>query len=135
MDFESINVNLLERGKNILNSVLRIHEEDPKDCDNVFLELHCRRKIIGKSAGDYFSAMQAIRRVLELDGIQMLCNGAAKNVYPSPMQRTGSNAYILEQGCPATLSNVVSIFDKSDGLDFVNVDEQELYYSNWIKSL
>jgi len=62
--------------------------------------------------------MQVIRTDLELEGIFMQCNGngAAKNVYPSPMQRTGRTAYVLELCCPTKLSNVVDIFETREGL-------------------
>jgi hypothetical protein len=135
MSVEYANVYLLDINNTILESMLSIYEEYPEDIEQVFLEIHYSTKKIGKSADDFFSAMQAIRKELELEGILMLCNGAARNVYPSPMQRNGRTAYILEQGCPAKLSNTVDIFEKSEELDFVNVEEQDRFYYYWIQSL
>jgi len=135
MDIESVSVDLLENGNKVLNSVFRIYEEDPENKDNVILEIHFKGKKIVKSSEDFFSAMQAIRTDLELKGIFMQCNGAAKNVYPSPMQRTGRTAYVLELCCPAKLSNVVDIFETREGLDFVTVEEQDIFYKEWLSSL
>ena len=135
MDCEVVSIDLLKNDTETLKAELRIYEEDPHNRDNVLLEISFKTKIISKSAEDFFSALQEIRKELEKEKILLLCNGSAENVYPSPMQRNGSKAYILESGCPAKLSNVVDIFDRLDSLIPVSVEAQENFYAKWLKSL
>lgn len=79
--------------------------------------------------------MTDVRKNLETLNIQICCNGAARNVYPSNMQRSmgsGRVAYKLYSGERAKLEDVVDIFDCDDRLEFVTVDEQERFYKNWV---
>lgn len=70
--------------------------------------------------------------------IQIICNGAGKNVYPSGMQvsmGTGRAAYKLFLGQKASIADVVDIFDIDDSLEFVNISEQSDFYNTWVKSV
>ncbi|MEH7304129.1 hypothetical protein [Neobacillus drentensis] len=54
--------------------------------------------------------------------LQIICNGAALNVYPSPMalsMGSGRLAYKLNFGKQAISEDLVDIFDCDDTLNFV----------------
>lgn len=79
-----------------------------------------------------------LRRELEKNEIQIICNGAAKNVYPSRMQLsmgTGIKAYKMYIGKQAKMSDVVNIFDCDGELEFVKIEEQSNFYNEWLRSL
>ncbi len=70
--------------------------------------------------------------------IQIYCNFAVRNIYPSNMQRsmgTGRTAYQLYLREQAKSKDVVDILDYDNILEFVTVDEQEKFYRDWISSL
>lgn len=100
------------------------------------LILTYRDKILSKTADDYFSALNLIRRELEKDNILIVCNGASKDVYPSPMMRDmgdGDLAYRLKLGYKAKREDIVNIFDvDKDKFIPSTVDEQEKYYNEWL---
>ena len=88
----------------------------------------------------YFSKSDNIvelRKKLELNNINLLCNASAINVYPSLMQKEfgGTKAYKLQMGKQATLSDVVDIFDYDSELKIGSVKEQEEFFESWIESL
>lgn len=105
---------------------------------HIELALVYNDKRISKTAEDYFSALCLIRRELEEEGIVLICNGASKDVFPSPMMRDmgdGDQAYRLKIGSPARMSDVVNIFDlDKDAFIVSTVDEQEMYYKEWLDS-
>lgn len=87
---------------------------------------------------DFFTALQELRRNLEKDRIYVLCNGAALNVYPSPMQLsmgTGTKAYVNYISKPAKMDDVVNIFDCDSTLEFVSVKEQDEFHKQWLNSI
>lgn len=82
--------------------------------------------------------MKNLRKKLEKKDIQIICNGAAKNIYPSTMQLsmgTGRVAYKLFIGERARQSHIVDIFDYDEDLQFVTIEEQHKYYLEWLKSI
>lgn len=134
LDIRVVSVNLLENNTNMIEAELHIYEEAPHNNKDVLLEVYFNAKKISKNAEDFFSALQEIRKELEKESILILCNGSALNIYPSPMQRTCSKAYVLELGFHAKLANMVDIFDNMEGLTYATVDEQEEFYNKWIDS-
>ena len=62
-----------------------LQDEAPENEDLVAVEIKLAEKTYDAVAESYFETLQNLRQELERDGIQILCNGAAKNVYPSPM--------------------------------------------------
>ena len=106
--------------------------------DRIELVLDYNNKRISKTADDYFSALSLIRRELETQGIILICNGASKDVFPSPMIRDmgdGDQAYRLKIGFPAKMADVVNIFDvDKDNFIASTVDEQENHYKDWLDS-
>ena len=113
-------------------------EESTEDYDGMF--------VYSDAKGYHYVCMErrnvginrSIRKDLEHDGIQILCNGAARNVYPSPMMLNmgeGRSAYKVTLGHQALMKDVVDIFDYDESLICCSVEEQNQYYSNWVTSL
>ncbi|MTI30959.1 hypothetical protein [Xanthovirga aplysinae] len=86
---------------------------------------------------DYFTFLCRIRESLEKDGVSVICNGASKDVYPSPMMRDmgdGDQAYRLKIGVPAKMTDVVNIFEvDKDNFISSTVSEQKEFYNEWLK--
>ena len=111
---------------------------DETDDDMLLLELTIENKQYSFKGYDFFSVLLELRNELEKNNIQIMCNGAAKNVYPSPMQMrmgTGRSAYRLFVGKQAQNIDIVDIFECDENLEFVNVKEQYNYYKQWLNSL
>lgn len=137
MHCERLPVRLMCRNTQI-NGELGLYEEAPDDNKQVLLEISFNDQRISKMANNFFEALQAIREELEINKIQIICNGAAKNVYPSPMQMSmgcGRMAYLLKTGQQAKSADIVDIFNCIDTLTFVSVKEQKIFYRDWIKSI
>lgn len=85
---------------------------------------------------DFFSALLILRRQFERNGVQLLCQGARRNVWPSAMARQmgqGRKAYACELRKPA--SSLVGIFDPAHASECVSVAEQRAFHEQWFKSL
>lgn len=138
MDVENKVIKLLIDEKNIANEILTLFEEALDDEDKVVIELTIDgRKIICKD-DNFFSALTILRKELEKNNIQILCNGSAENVFPSSMQLSmgyGRNAYKLLIGKQATNKDVVDIFECDENLKFVSINKQEEFYDKWVKSI
>ncbi len=136
MDIEKKVVKLFDSENCILYGNLILYEEAPDDIDLVAVELtfgNCKISLVREN---FFSALIAVRRILEKQNIQIICNGASKTVYPSPMQLsmgTGRVAYKLYTGQKASMADVVDIFDCDENMEFVSIEEQEKFYSDWLK--
>jgi len=90
------------------------------------------------SEEDFFSALATLREDLEAKGILLVCYGASKNVYPSPMSRSmgyGERAYRLKLGRRARSEDLVSIFESGPDVVPATLEEQEAYYEEWLNSL
>ena len=88
------------------------------------------------SESDLFESLLQIRKELEKSGMKLLCNGARKDVWPSPMSRSmggGKKAYLMETGKSAT--ELVCIFDYAEPHLVGTVSEQREFYNQWIESL
>lgn len=137
MEVEKKNIKLLHR-EQMFNEELFLYEEAPDDEDMVLIETTINGHKLSYKSENFFIALQALRKELESKNIQIICNGAAKNIYPSPMQMSmgsGRKAYKLSMGQQAKNSDVVDIFDCDEELYFVNLDEQSKYYSEWLRSV
>ena len=138
MNFEKLPLKLLIHGDTLLEGELYLYEKDPNDNNQVLIEVSFNDQKISKTGDNFFRALQNLRKKLENKHIQIICNGAALNVYPSPMQMSmGScrTAYLLQLGQQAKRIDIVDIFSCLDSLTFVSVKEQELFYKKWIKSI
>jgi len=137
MSPEIISVDLFADGGKVILSELLVYEEAPDDKEKVLLEIYFNNRKISKK-GDYlFSALLELRKALEEENFLIQCNGAARNVYPSPMQMSmgGAKAYVLRYSQPAKLKDVINIFEKNDELVCVHIKEQERFYVDWLKSI
>jgi hypothetical protein len=138
MEIEKKIITLLDNKVNQIVAELILYEEAPENEDMVLLEIVFGEKKFISEERDFFSALVSLRKELEQENLQIACNGAAKNVYPSPMQQTmgyGRKAYKLQVGYQATNENIVDIFGCDNDLDFVSLEEQSNFYTLWIKSV
>lgn len=138
MDNEKKIIKLLINKENTIDEELILFEELPDDEDMVLLEMTVEGQKISCTSDNFFSALIGLRNELEEKGIQILCNGAAKNVYPSPMQLSmgyGRKAYKMYLGQQARNSDTVDIFEREEDLKFTNIEEQSKFYGEWIKSI
>lgn len=132
-----IQIGLRTNSNKVEDAELYLYDEDSDNNEHVKLELHYCTRIIGCSEENYFDALTKLRGRLEQDGIQILCKGASRNVYPSAMQLnmgTGRSAYILTMHKQAMQRDVVDIFEPSNINECVSVDEQEQYFNLWTES-
>ncbi|WP_168121754.1 hypothetical protein [Paenibacillus sp. HB172176] len=138
MQVEQKNVKFLIDGERRIYGQLFLYEESPDDEDMVLLEAELMGKEFKFKSESFFSALIALRRELEKEGIQILCNGSARKVYPSRMQLSmgsGRLAYILTMGQQAKSSDMVDIFDYDDEFEFVAINKQVIYYNEWLNSI
>lgn len=138
MDNEKKVIKLLINKINTINEELVLFEESPDDEDMVYLEMTINGQKIGCKSENFFLALLELRKELEKKNTQIMCIGAAKNVYPSPMQLSmgyGRKAYKLFIGQQARNIDIVDIFEYDEDLNFVNIEEQSKFHSEWIKSL
>jgi hypothetical protein len=87
---------------------------------------------------DLFEALKAFRNYLEPKGQRPLCAGARSNVTPSGMSRSmggGRKAYVIHLGVPASLEEMVDIFEYASPESVGTVQEQRAYIESWFKSL
>lgn len=122
----------------IVSGKISLQENVSEEENLVSIELRLLQNKYYAQAESYFEALQFVRKDLEQDAVQILCNGAARNAYPSPTilrRGKGRHAYILTLGQPALMENFVDIFNYDDSLSYCSVEEQNQYYSKWIESL
>ena len=130
---ENYSVLLLDAGERSSASLEVI--ETSKDCTR--LTLRAKDRVFDAAAKDCFAALQQLRRVLSKEGLDLLCYGASRDVYPSGMGRSmggGRKAYRNVIGQPAR-DPVVSIFDSGPEIIAASVDEQESFHRQWVESL
>jgi len=138
LNYESKTIKLAMNDGKIFEGMLKLYEESPDDEEMVLIELLILGDTISFKHENFFLALQSLRQHLEDKHIQVMCNGAALNVYPSTMQLTmgtGRLAYKVKFGEPAKLKDVVDIFEFDNSLRFVKIEEQLSYHIRWSKSL
>jgi hypothetical protein len=138
MDTEKKVINLLLASNDTKIVDLLIKENIEGDEDSIILEIDINQNKYWGKGDNYFDALVELRKCLERENIQIMCNGAGKNVYPSPMQYSMGNtrkAYKACLGKQARMADLVDIFDCDEGLAFVSIDEQAKFNAKWISSL
>ena len=96
--------------------------------------LYINERLYESTEKHFFTALLRIREQLEKEKFQILCNGAARNVYPSAMMFDMGSAgigYKMTMNKPTTMSDVVDIFEYDESLEFVTVSEQEQFLVDW----
>jgi len=94
--------------------------------------------VIEADATDYFEAFCQIRLQLEPEKLVPFCYGASRNVYPSGMGRDmgkGLKAYRVTPGKPATMKDLVNIFDQGPDVVPASVADQKKYWEDWWESV
>ena len=112
--------------------------EEIADGENVNIEIWIRGKQYSSTAENYFMALRNLRIQMEHDDVQIVCNGAVRNVYPSAMMLrmgNGRKAYVLHHGIQARQTDIVDIFNTDVIPQVCSVNEQENYYREWLDSL
>lgn len=137
-NFEIRTVTIKYDSGDTLLAELRLFEESPRNSENVQIDMHLNQEVRSFVSTNFFYALLDLRKYLELSKLQICCNGAARNVYPSPMclgMGTGRKAYKLELGKQARMINLIDIFDCEEDLVFTYIEEQRLFYESWLNSL
>jgi hypothetical protein len=90
-------------------------------------------------ARDLFAALAVARRQLEMQGVQLACNGARLGVWPSGMLRQtgyGRRAYVLTVPTTAGGSSTVDIFEPAPkSATLATVDEQHEWFRRYWDSI
>lgn len=110
---------------------------DPKSHGNCHLRLKLCGRTFEATEWDYFEALCTIRKSLERSGIETLCYGASKTVFPSAMARdmgSGLVAYKITMGLHSRREDMVHIFDIGDDVEPATVAEQSAFFQTWVKS-
>jgi len=95
------------------------------------------RDQIAVEAGDAFSALLQLRRLLEDAGVLIRCAGARRDVWASGMQRDmgeGLRAYVLSLPRRAERPPSVDILEPTPAELAASVAEQEQFVKQWQQS-
>ena len=87
---------------------------------------------------DLFECFCELRKFLEEEGWNILCNGARVDAYPTTMSRQmggGLKLYLLKIGEEPKQGDLVKIFDRAELDKIGTVDEQRDYYNKWFESI
>lgn len=131
-------IKLILQENKLTEVLIELYEEAPDDEDMVMLKINLEQQERSYIGDSYFETLEKLRQDLEEKNIQIICNGSALNVYPSPMalsMGSGRLAYKLSIGKQALSEDLVDIFDCNETLNFVSILEQRNFYENWLKSL
>jgi hypothetical protein len=112
--------------------------EETEDHPGFELYLSLESERLHADGEDLFEALLNLRRQLEPRGIQILLNGSARNVWPSPMARSmggGRLAYKMTLGHQARTVDLVDIFEHDPAVEHVAIREQEAFLEQWFSSL
>ena len=86
---------------------------------------------------DLFSALTALRRVLEADGWLLQVNAARADAWPSQMtlEAGGRKVYLLRIGQPVRREDLVDAFAPVEGGRAATVEEQQAFHDRWVEAL
>jgi hypothetical protein len=138
MNQEVLAVRLVASGTTI-DGALELSEEPSSGAEEpCVLRLSCAAGEFSAKGPDYFEALIRLRRDLEAGQVQILVNGASRDVWPSAMARSmglGSRAYRMRLGHQARTSDLVPIFELSAASEPCSIAEQEQFREQWFASL
>lgn len=135
MDTEKKRVKLLFEKHEIKEIDLYIYDDFEDNPDRISLQIDIEGIKYSGESDNHFEALIELRKGLEMDEIQIMCNGAGKNIYPSPMQFDFGNtrkAYKKYLGQQAKISDLIDIFGYDGGIEFVSIDEQLEFERVWV---
>ena len=86
---------------------------------------------------DLFSALTAVRRVLEADGWLLQVNAARVDAWPSHMalEAGGRKVYLLRIGEQGRREDLVDAFAPIERGRAATVDEQQAFHDQWVEAL
>ena len=86
---------------------------------------------------DLFSALTALRRVLEADGWLLQVNAARVDAWPSQMARDagGGKVYLLRIGQQGRREDLVDALAPIEGGRAATVEEQQAFHDRWVAAL
>lgn len=135
---EQIQLTILNKtGNERFTAAVTLYDEDPCNCNNIKMVAAFNGQEYNFCEENYFKALLMFREYLEKESLQLLCNGAMKEVYPSPMQmsmgccRTGC---IQKMGEQASNDNIVDLFEYEPSLTYSTIKEQLEYHNLWLSS-
>lgn len=129
---ESYNLTVLQlSNKTEFNITFEIYYEND---DIIIISKITDNHIIRRSNG-YFTAFQKIRDEFLHLGFGIKCNGSKLNAVQSNMMSGSERIYLVKLGFPATLCDIVNIFDFADITEFPNTDTQNNFIQKWYESL
>lgn len=94
--------------------------------------------VLKKRGDNFFDVLLNLREELEKYGIQLLCKGCCKNVYPSGMLLSmgeGRRAYTLTLGEQAKMESLVDIFAPCSREEYSTIEAQLQFFEKWTCSL
>lgn len=118
-------------------ATVTLYDEDPCNCDNIKMVVTFKGQEYNFCEENYFKALLMFREYLQKESLQLLCNGAMKEVYPSPMQMSMGCCrigYIQEMGKQASNDNIVDLFEFEPSLTPSTIKEQLEYHNLWLSS-
>ena len=135
---EQINLMILSKASGEkFSAAVTLYDEDPCNCDNIKMAVTFKGQEYYFSEENYFKALLMFREYLQRKSMQLLCNGAMKEVYPSPMQMSMGcckTGYIQEIGKQASNDNIVDLFEYEPSLTPATIEEQLEYHNLWLSS-
>ena len=135
---EVSDLGLLTKGGSVAARLFR-WDEAPEDVAEVKLRLDFADRVLEARAKEgYFQALRELRRLLEADGLLLVCNGTSLDVYPSPMTESmgyAEKAYRHTLGRAAGNADLVNIFDVGPDLRPSTLGEQREFHQKWLGSL
>lgn len=90
---------------------------------SVYLNLTWNQSTLKVEGFDYYDCFNKLRAQLAAQSLWLLCKGAARQFHHSGMSRdmtNGTRGYWLTLGKPASMDQVVGIFDEADTIDIVD---------------
>lgn len=135
---EQIKLMILSKTSNEkFTATVTLYDEDPCNCDNIKMVVTFKGQEYNFCEENYFKALLMFREYLQKESLQLLCNGAMKEVYPSPMQMSMGCCrigYIQEMGRQASNDNIVDLFEFEPSLTPSTIKEQLEYHNLWLSS-
>lgn len=133
-----VELNILHRDGSLESGELELGQTSttPPDCRLTFSSP--RREASAFENSDFFECLVDLRRVIEREGGKVLCHGARRDVFPSPMQRRtagGLKAYRQRLGEKALEQDQVDTLGETEASLIGTVDEQRAYNEMWLQSL
>lgn len=138
MNHESLPVKLIANGSTVAGSLVLAEAASRENEEPCLLRLAFEASEFTARGPDYFEALIRLRRELEAAGVQILVNGASRDVWPFAMARSmglGLKGYRMRLGHQARWSDLVPIFELHPESQPCSIAEQERYREQWFASL